>query len=338
MSNFSTLSEFLLDAGTQYHVFDLGRGIREIDTQQFLDIEQNKRPYPFPRQGSAWIGVIYWNKQFSTQHYIWFIKLPVDERGLLQQAARNHFISIIVDALGENLEGRADQTEIPQHPYHFEPNWQQMASFNAISRLCTDTFTDQHYPLMQNYVHAPSVIDWQILSIQSIADYCAWLSTGQNPAILLQHFNSLHPQVIQTFCACIENHALNPALTDLLLDWCRTYKDNSHNLALGLRALAQAPKSDALHAMILSILENTKDESVLTIIAARHWLYLNDISSLALFLERCLSVSQTLFEGLYLDLVRLPDIRASILTLARAELSDALKDGFEQLAKTTKRA
>lgn len=338
MSNFSTLSEFLLDAGTQYHIFDLGRGIREIDTQQFLDIEQNKRPYPFPRQGAAWIGVIYWNKQFSTQHYIWFIKLPIDERGLLQQASRNHFISIIIEALGTSLEEGNDKNDIPEHPYHFEPNWQQMASFNAISRQCIGQFTDQHYSLMQSYVATPSVIDWQTLSIQSIADYCAWLSTSHAPDVFIKHFKTLHPQVIQTLCACIENHALSPALTDLLLDWCSTHKDNAHNLALGLRALAQAPMSDPLHAMIHSVIENTKDESVLTIIAARHWLFLRDINALTLFLERCLSVSQTLFEGLYLDLVRLPDIRASILTLAHAELSDALKDGFEQLAKSTKRA
>lgn len=337
MSNFSTLSEFLLDAGTQYHIFDLGRGIQEIDPQRFLDIEQNKRPYPFPRQGYAWIGIIYWNKQFSTQHYIWFIKLPIDERGLLQQAARNHFISIIVEALSASIDEGSDHNDIPEHPYHFEPNWQQMASFNAISRLCIGKFTDQHYRLMESYVISPSVIDWQTLSVQSIADYCAWICSDEVQTPLVKNLSALHPQVVKTVCACLENHKINTSLADAIINWCNDNRHDSHILAMGLRALGQAPDSVNLKVLIESIVNESTDESVLTIISARHWKRLSDHKLLAAFLERCLCHSQTLFEGLYLDLVRLPDTRASILTLMHSELPTSLKNGFNLLALNTKR-
>ena len=53
MKPLSTISEFLLQAGTQYQVFDLSRGIRPLTVQQFLDIEMAQVPHPTPRQQAA---------------------------------------------------------------------------------------------------------------------------------------------------------------------------------------------------------------------------------------------------------------------------------------------
>ena len=36
MSQINTISEFLLQAGTDYRVFDMARGIRQLESQLFL--------------------------------------------------------------------------------------------------------------------------------------------------------------------------------------------------------------------------------------------------------------------------------------------------------------
>ena len=73
LQRIASISEFLLQAGTEYRVFDFGRGIRPLAEQQFLDIENGELPAPFPRQQHMWLGIVYWNKQ----HQLWLIGISV---------------------------------------------------------------------------------------------------------------------------------------------------------------------------------------------------------------------------------------------------------------------
>ena len=61
MSQINTISEFLLQAGTDYRVFDMARGIRPIASQLFLEIESASVPAPYPRQQHAWFGILFFN-------------------------------------------------------------------------------------------------------------------------------------------------------------------------------------------------------------------------------------------------------------------------------------
>ena len=40
MNNINTLSEFLLEAGTQFRIFDMGRRVQKISHQQFFEFVQ----------------------------------------------------------------------------------------------------------------------------------------------------------------------------------------------------------------------------------------------------------------------------------------------------------
>ena len=161
MTHVASISEFLLQAGTQYRLYDMGRSIRKLNSQQFLELENGQRPYPYPRQQLAWIGVVFWNKNLSEQHYIWFIKLPLDEKGFIVAAHRDQFMAIIVEALGQELQHtESKQGQLPENPYTFVPAQQQLADFNAISRRDLKQPASSFYHTAQQYMAAPQVMDW----------------------------------------------------------------------------------------------------------------------------------------------------------------------------------
>ena len=165
--NINTLSEFLLQAQTQYLLIDLGRGMRLINNQTFFEWENQQAPCAYPRQDHAWFCIVFWNEQVDKERYMWFIKLPVDENGLLVQASRNQFLEIIVTALGSQLEHTAnEQAQLPENPYIFTPSQQQLADCNAlIRRQINDNSRDNSKAI--RYMQAPSIQEWQDLSVQN---------------------------------------------------------------------------------------------------------------------------------------------------------------------------
>ena len=94
----SSISALLNLSDSQYRIFDIGRRVDKISKEQFEKIEAAELPYPFPTQGHALLAIAFWQKR-SSSPYLWFIKIPLDERGLLNQGARNHFIAIIIETL-----------------------------------------------------------------------------------------------------------------------------------------------------------------------------------------------------------------------------------------------
>ncbi len=134
MSHISTISELLALSNCQYRIYDMGRKIDKLSKEQFDKIEMTHLPYPFPSQGHAFLAIAFWQKK-STEPYLWFVKLPLDERGLLNQGARNHFIAIIIEALGADLS--VDPTEqqeelLKSNPYHFTPAQYKLATINSL--------------------------------------------------------------------------------------------------------------------------------------------------------------------------------------------------------------
>ena len=94
----SSISALLSLSDSQYRIYDIGRKVDKISKAQFEKIEAAQLPYPYPSQGHALLAIAFWQKQ-STSPYLWFVKLPLDERGLLNQGARNHFIAIIIERI-----------------------------------------------------------------------------------------------------------------------------------------------------------------------------------------------------------------------------------------------
>jgi hypothetical protein len=319
MSQINTISEFLLQAGTDYRVFDMARGIRQHTSQGFLEIENSTVPAPFPRQQHAWFGILFFNKKLSDERYIWFVKLPVDEQGLVIGAARQQFLQIVVDALGQTLDKQKQtNNQLPENPFTFVPNQQQLADFNSICRVELALPPSAHFDIAKKYITHPDKHDWRDVPLQGIADYTASLENDNNKPLLLTQFSKLAPDMQYALCASLENHQIDQDISQILIDWCRQDEQDEQRLSSGLRALCQSQACSEVSSLISSMLaSNSENSAVLMLIAARHWQHLKEPSTLERYVEQLATNKEDLFISLYPDLVQIPDLRETMLGVLR---------------------
>ena len=345
-NSINSISEFLLHAGTEYIVFDIGRGITPVPSQTFLEIENGTKVAPYPRQQHAWFGVVFWNKNTSNQHYIWFIKLPIDEQGLLIAAARNHFLQIIIDALGASIaDDKETSNTLPDNPYSFVPTQSQLAQFNALVRLQLDLPMSDSAKQALAYIKAPQVVDWQKIPLQGIADIVTRLqieSTSQDiEAYIIKNFDLFSDTFKQTLMEMSEAVELSSHIQQCFIKELNGPKEI--NVA-ALRALSSTQKNEAVYQVLHECFKANKLNrlDILSVIAARHFQQM-DASLLLLFFESVADVDHNegyegqLFIGFFSDLVQVPQLRKLVLDTLRApSRSERLAFAIGKLFSQTK--
>lgn len=342
-ASISTLSEFLLQAQTQHMVFDLGRGIRKIDNQTFFEWENQQSPCQYPRLDHAWFCIVFWNEKLSDERYIWFVKLPLDENGLIISASLHQFLDIITQALGKGLEHTQNQqAQLPENPFVFVPNQQQLADCNAHIRQALGTVKRDNSKV-SIYIQTPNLLadqsEWANFTVQDIADFVvqecqsstekldsqATQSTQQNS--IANNINAYDQAVQNCLFASLESIEIEKTLVEALITFHRSNVD-ANLAALCLRAMSNKPHDlcfDYLSTLI-ECDETNKTEQIplldletCVVIAGRYWVLLNRPGLLAQFMHQVvlLDPSYSLFKGLYADLVKVPETRTTMLKFIR---------------------
>ena len=216
MTTISTISELLGLSDSQYRIYDIGRRIDKISKSDFNKIELNQLPYPYPSQGHAFIAIAFWQKK-SSEPFLWFVKLALDERGLLNLATRNHFIEVIITALGTDLT--VDPTEkqeelLKSNPYHFTPSQYKLAYLNSTLKVELKQAPSSYLPSLTQYLEKQQWDKWQSVGVQGITDFVARLEQNDYKTQLVQAFEHLPEQVILPFCAALENVTLDVQLIE----------------------------------------------------------------------------------------------------------------------------
>lgn len=335
ISTINTISEFLLQAGTDYRVFDMARGIRPLKSQFFLEIENASVSAPYPRQQHAWFGILFFNKQMSNERYIWFVKLPLDEKGLVISAARQQFLQIVVEALGQTLDKQNNpNNQLPENPFTFVPNQQQLADFNSIGRVELDIPLSNHLDMVKQYLTTPEQHDWRAIPLQGIADFTASLQHAPLKQLMLRQFLTLEPDMQYALCTSLENHPIDEDISTLLVNWYQQDIQDEKRLHSVLRGLCQSQTKTAVHSLLHSVLNsaNGQTSAVLMLIAARHWQYLKGSTIIPIYIELLANCEGDVFIGLYSDLVQIPEIREVMLEVLRwPEKSPQLTQAIGQL-------
>lgn len=336
----STLGEFLQAGNATYQVFDLGRCLTELDKAQFAAIERQQQPYPYPIQRHAQLAILFRHQQQADNDYLWFLQLPLDERGLLNTAARDHYLEFVINALGHEITGAlSDEQEqqLKQNPYLFTPNDNQRAALHARiavqRRAAPSVFFDDAANFLQT-----AAGNWQQLGLQGIHDCAARLQQlPELSSAISEHFVSYPALVQQKLAAALEHQQVPAKLRDALLraSATATSADVRNN---ALRALASCSEQGAVAKHIKQGLTTAEffNADGLTIIAARLWPALAEPSALAAYLKAITPLDAALFDALFQDIISLPTVRPQLLILlAQGELEADTLEALNRLRSQT---
>ena len=344
MDQIYTLSQLIQQSDCEYAIYDLGRRVQPISNKQFQSIEAAQQPYPFPLQRHAHLAIAYWNE--TKQPWIWFLKLPLDERGLLQQGDIGNFIKYVVEAIGVSLSGdlnEEQQQKLANNPYTFKPKDDKMAMFHSLLRSDLKQSMSQYYEHAQTYLSGTKGWDnWQFVGVQGLADVCTNLSKENNGVALRKALSHLPTTVLYATLGCLEHVYLPEKLAqkqlDIVTDLCANDNADLFLLSAHIRALSGAPDhilTQALASILSS--ERLSHPEVLVAIAGRCWIGLEDLATANLFLLRLAQTGdQYLFNQLFADLVMQPKLRMCMLQILHGEADLKLADALVTLQQTTK--
>lgn len=342
MESIATIADFLTAGDTNWRVFELGRRVQPIANEQFAAIERGEQPWPYARQQQAWLGIVFWHKEQRAQHYVWFLKLPLDERSLFQHAARQHFLSIVTEALGQEptRDPSEDQARLmEQNPYLWQPDEHRRGAFHAqVSRLL-ELPPSVYFAEAESFCRGGNSAHWQNLGLQGLHDVAS-RSLGQ-PAVQ-QHLPKLltnGPENAQQILAeTLEHHELPAVFSRNLLAQVPRQAQPEQQLRL-LRACASNaanPEFTQRSRQLLQELSGTAQSELLLILAARCWPVLTDQQLLHAYLEQLAAQGQELFIQVFRDLVMLPQLRTQLLTTLQQPGSDRVRQALQGLIAATR--
>jgi hypothetical protein len=336
MTEITTLTQFLTTANTQFEVYDLGRRVQHIDKVTFSQIEQLTTPYPSPIQGHAQCAIVFWNT--SEQHYIWFLKLPLDERGLLSPAPRTQFIRMVLEALGSDPTqpiSEAQQDKLSNHPFAFKPTPEKLALFNALVKKQLGKTASPQYEFAYQYLSGQlDSSRWQDVGIQGIADVCVRADELDHQDQIKNAFQHSAIEVQIALCQQLEHLSISPELAEYLLE--KLYSAQKEHKIYFMRALASQPQYAKKAIEYLEQQNGLNSEALITI-AGRNWIALKDDQIRTLYLEALAKQDQHFFNQIFADIVAIPAIRNELLiALRNPNRSASLSTAIGGLFKVTK--
>ena len=293
MHTLNTLSEFLLQAKTQFRVYDMGRKISKISTDDFMQFESAQQPYPAPLQRHAQFAITFWNKNENNQHYIWFLKFPLDEQGLLIQGTRNTFLNMVVESLGLMLEktpSEEEQERLATNPYVFKPSTDKVAMLNAV--------------INRDFI-------------------AARLNRDNNAANLAAALPQLPTEPLYSLCLALEHEALptvlSEAIAKLVSQEAALETPDDVRLSMLIRALSSAPAQGLRTDLYPAVFKHQNISQTIVALAGRCWHDFNDETQLLAFFEAAVQQQQgeELFIYLFSDLVAIPSLRNKVLAMLR---------------------
>lgn len=328
----TTLGQFLHRSSAHYRVFDMGRRVVKLSAKEFVGFEKAKIPYPYPLQKHALLGVVFWNPEHTNKQYVWFLKLPLDEQGLLIQAARDQFLVMLLDRVGECMlaaeDGKNIEGALKDSPYTFVPQEQKMAAFNAQVTKCLNMPASPFYDdALAYFTGVTDKNDWQALAMQGIADIAIRLANdGEETIQLIATLPNL-PEVPWNVFSHFLEHAepvagIVEVLAQRLSMELQEKEPDINQICACLRAASNSPVRGLVDSMVKRVLKHScsRNIEVLATITGRVWRVLEQDFICQMFLEQLArnDAGQEGFNQLIVDVLYLPGMRLHIMKALRS--------------------
>jgi len=346
----TSLLSFFQQSDIRCRIFDMGRRVVALSKQQFDDFEQGRCPYPYPLQQQAWLGLLCWPGDDTARHFIWFLRLPLDENGHVAYAARDDLLSRLAQMAEAGLSGD-DRPEVQKpledNPYGFKPTEDRMAVFHAKALASLSLPPSKFYAHARDYFTGQAGFDqWAFVGLQGIADLAARLGEDDNTRAVAEAIPQLPPPPFEALAKCLENEAIPTRISEALAahisEALVAEPPDAALIALGLRALSSAPAQGLRRELIKQVLASriASDINILVSISGRSWEDLKDPELCQLYLEALAAnpEGQEVFNKVVADLFFIPGLREPIMASLRSPgRSDTLATAIGQFFSALRR-
>ena len=337
-ANSVTLYQFLEQAGAKVHAYDIGRRISALAREQFLAFENAETPYPLPMQRKAWLALVQMPAEASANPVIWFLRLDLDEQGLLVQSERDYLLNRLLESAQAQTQGSDPQAFLQDNPYAFTPREDRMALFHALLSAQLGLSPSRFYPHALDYFKGtPGWDQWRFVGYQGIADVaCRHDDEPLTGAIAL-----LPKEPLVALCHCLESRVLSEPLTNALAQRLQQtllqQPTDIPLLAALIRGLSagghvEAMLTQAIHAILRHPSGNNIE--LLAAISGRAWETLNEQMLLDAYLQRLAENDHgpAAFEHCISDLLSLPEMADQVRTALRSPRQPALvREAFARM-------
>ena len=341
MADDNSLLGMLEGSGLQVRAYDLGRRIARLDPVRLRAFEQAREPYPTPMQHKAWLALAHTSDATPDQPVIWFLRLDLDEQGLLVQAGRDYLLRRLLESAQARSTGADPQAFLQDNPYAFKPREDRMALFHALLSV------ELGLPASRFYAHAldyfsggPGWDQWGFVGYQGIAD----VACRHHDKPLTAALPRLPREPLIALCHCLESQPLGEPLSEALANRLRrALADEPADtplIAALVRGLSFGREPVARGAAVDAVLGHPAavDIEVLAAIAGRAWETLLDADRLRRFVDRLAANGrgQTAFEHGIRDLLSLPELAVPLRdTLRGARIGSAAREAFARMVSST---
>lgn len=342
MSGPGTLYGLLERSGAEVRAYDIGRRVGPLDRETFLAFERASAAYPMPMQRKAWIALVQRPAACADDPVIWFLRLGLDEQGLLLQAERDYLLSRLLESAQARSRGADPQALLQDNPLAFRPREDRMALFHA--RLGADL----GLPPSRFYAHAldyfrggPGWRQWGFIGYQGIAD----VACRHDDEPLTAAIPQLPDEPLVALCHCLESGRPSGPLQGALAARLRRAMDATPHdidlLAALIRGLSAGAGSAPVRAVLYEVLGHPGGAGieVLAAISGRAWEALADPVLLRRYLERLSENDhgQAAFEHCIGDLLSLPAVAGPVREALRApDLPLRVREAFAQMIAGTR--
>jgi len=341
-ANAITLYQFLEQTGAQVRAYDIGRRVGCLDRGRFLAFEQATLAYPLPMQRKAWFALVQLPAATPATPVIWFLRLDLDEQGLLVQAERDYLLNRLLESAQAQTQGSDPQAFLQDNPYAFTPREDRMALFHALLSADLSLPPSRFYQHALEYFQgAPGWDQWSFVGYQGIAD----VACRHDDEPLTTAIGHLPNQPLTALCHCLESRALSSALTGALTNRLQQALSEQPAdiplLAALVRGLSAGVESDASVAQTLqTTLEHPvgKNIEILAAISGRAWETLTEPKFLDSYLQRLVENDhgQTAFEHCISDLLSLPALADRVRRALRSPgQSPRVREAFAVMTADT---
>ncbi len=325
MQPMETLSDLLQQLQGQYRIYDMGCRLSKLSSTDFKKFEEGQKAYPLPWLRHAWVGILSWTptslKLQASSPTIWFLKLPLDERGLLIQAARDEFLNQLLETIGTNMLDEQASAEWAEQLKHsnlaFTPDQARMAAFHAQASITLEQPASRFYPAVRSYMSSEdSQQNWQELGLQGFADFAMRLDQQQQ---WQQKISQLPAAVLETIAAQLENQKLDHLGSKAFILRGEASINDGEKVAC-LRAISQSTDAASRQHWLKQILDkdNMVGVELLATITSKCSEDLLKPDLMGLFIHQC-AADQGVFNGLVQELMYQPKLRIKVLEAFRAE-------------------